>query len=44
MPFNPILAKLVPLLAAVPVLTGQDGGQQVSTVDIVAIGTDRHDG
>lgn len=43
MPFNPILAKLVPLLAAVPVLTGQDGGQQVSTVDIVAIGTDRHD-
>lgn len=43
MPFNPILAKLVPLLAAVPVLTGQDGGQQASTVDIVAIGTDQHD-
>ena len=43
MPFNPLLAKLVPLLAAVPVLTGQDGGQQASTVDIVAIGTDRHD-
>ena len=43
MPFNPILAKLVPLLAAVPVLTGQDGGQQASTVDIVAIGIDRHD-
>lgn len=43
MPFNPLLAKLVPLLAAVPVLTGQDGGQQASTVDIVAIGTDRHE-
>lgn len=43
MPFNPLLAKLVPLLAAVPILTGQDGGQQASTVDIVAIGTDRHD-
>ncbi len=43
MPFNPLLAKLVPLLAAVPILTGQDGGQQASTVDVVAIRTDRYD-
>jgi predicted aspartyl protease len=43
MPISPILAKLVPLLAAFPVLTGQDALQQASTVDVVAIGTDRHD-
>ncbi len=43
MPFNLIFAKLVPLLATFPVLAGQDGGQQASTVDVIEIGVDRHD-
>ncbi len=42
MSFNPLLAMLAPVLVAFPILAGQDGGQEASTVDIVEIGTDRH--
>ena len=43
MPLMPLLAKLIPLIAVVPVLAGQAGGQQSSTADVVAIGKDRYD-
>ncbi len=43
MPISPLLTKLAVMLAVLPVLTGQDGGQQASIVDVIAVGTDRHD-
>ncbi len=43
MPISPLLTKLAVMLAVLPVLTGQDGGQQASIVDVIAVGTDNHD-
>lgn len=43
MPMNPLLAPLLPVLAAIPMLAGQDGGQQASSADIVTLSTDRYD-
>ena len=43
MALNPILLPLLPLMAAVPVMAGQDGGQQASDVDVIALGRDLHD-
>ena len=40
MPMNSLFAPLLPLLAALPVLTGQDGSQQSSQTDVVAIERD----
>ncbi len=42
MALHPLLAPLLPLLAALPVLTGQDGGQQASETDVIATDGDRH--
>jgi predicted aspartyl protease len=42
MAIHPLFAPLLPLLAAVPVLTGQDGGQQASETDVIATNDDRH--
>jgi predicted aspartyl protease len=42
MAVNPLFAPLLPLLAALPVLTGQDGGQQASETDVIATQGDRH--
>jgi predicted aspartyl protease len=42
MALHPLLAPLLPLLAALPVLTGQDGGQQTSETDVIATNADRH--
>lgn len=41
MPMNPLLVPLLPLMAAFPLVAGQDGGQQASGVDVIAIGRDR---
>ncbi|HOA50544.1 MAG TPA: retropepsin-like aspartic protease, partial [Novosphingobium sp.] len=43
MAINPLLLPLLPLMAAVPVLVGQDGSQQASDVDVIALGRDMHD-
>ena len=43
MSLNPLLTPLVALLIALPLLTGQDGTQQASQVDIVEIGSDSSD-
>jgi len=40
MPLHPMLAPLMPLVAALPILIGQDGTQEASQTDIVAIGRD----
>lgn len=37
-----LLAPLLPLIAALPVLTGQDGSQQASQTDVIAMNGDRH--
>lgn len=42
MALHPLFAPLLPLLAALPVLTGQDGGQQTSETDVIATDGDRH--
>lgn len=42
MSLNPLLAMLAPVLTTLPILAGQDGSQQASTVDVVATGTDQH--
>lgn len=42
MPIHPITAPLLPVLAAIPMLAGQDGGQQASNVDVVAVSTDNY--
>lgn len=42
MALNPLLAPLLPLVAALPVLTVQDGSQQASDTDVIAINTDRN--
>jgi hypothetical protein len=41
MPINPMLVPFVSLLVAMPLLTGQDGTQQASQVDVIEIGIDR---
>jgi predicted aspartyl protease len=41
MPINPMLVPFVSLMVAMPLLTGQDGTQQASQVDVVEIGIDR---
>jgi predicted aspartyl protease len=41
MPINPLLVPFVSLMVAMPLLTGQDGTQQASQVDVVEIGIDR---
>lgn len=40
MPMHPLIAPLVPLLAAFPVLTGQTGGQQSSETEVVGLQRD----
>lgn len=40
MAMHPLLLPLLPLMAALPLLAGQDGIQQVSDVDVIAIGKD----
>lgn len=42
MALNPMFAPLLPLVAALPVLTGQDGSQQASQTDVIATDSDRH--
>ena len=42
MALHPLFAPLLPLLAVLPVLTGQDGGQQASETDVIATDGDRH--
>lgn len=42
MAINPLLLPIL-LLIAVPVFAGQDGGQQASDVDVIALGRDPHD-
>lgn len=41
MPINPMFTPFVSLLVALPLLTGQDGTQQASQVDVIEIGIDR---
>jgi predicted aspartyl protease len=41
MALQTLFAPLLPLLAMLPVLTGQDGGQQASETDIIAAANDR---
>lgn len=43
MPMSPLSAAFLPLIAALPLLVWQDGTQQAPSVDVVALGTDRHD-
>lgn len=43
MPLAPLSAAVLPALVTIPVLVGQNGSHQASTVDVVAIETDRHD-
>lgn len=40
MPMHPLLAPLIPLAAAIPVLTGQIGGQQSSETEVVGLQRD----
>jgi predicted aspartyl protease len=42
MAIHSLLAPLLPLLAAVPVLAGQDGGQQAPETDVIATANDRN--
>jgi predicted aspartyl protease len=42
MALHSLFAPLLPLLAALPVLTGQDGSQQASQTDVIATNADRH--
>lgn len=41
MAIHSLLANLMPLALAMPMMIGQDGTQQASDVDVVAVGTDR---
>lgn len=41
MPIHPMLVPFVSLMVALPLLTGQDGTQQASQVDVIEIGIDR---
>lgn len=41
MPINPMLVPFVSMMMAMPLLTGQDGAQQASQVDVIEIGIDR---
>lgn len=43
MAMSPILLPLLPLMAAVPVMAGQDASQQASDVDVITLGRDMHD-
>ena len=43
MPLHPLLVALVPLAATFPLLAGQESTQPASTVDILAVTTDKHD-
>ena len=43
MPLHPLMAVLIPLTATFPLLAGQESTQPATTVDILAITTDRHD-
>ena len=43
MPMHPFMAVLVPLAATFPLLAGQESIQPATTVDVLAIKTDRHD-
>ena len=43
MPLHPLLVALVPLAATFPLLAGQESTQPATTVDVLAISTDRHD-
>ena len=43
MPMHPLLAALVPIAATFPLLAGQESAQPATTVDVLAIKTDRHD-
>ncbi len=43
MPMHQLFAPLLPLLAAFPMLTAQDGGPQASQTDVVALRKDGHD-
>ena len=43
MPMHYMLAALVPLAATFPLLAGQESAQPATTVDVLAIKTDRHD-
>lgn len=40
MPLKALFAPLLPLFATVPLMAGQDGGQQASEVDVLAINLD----
>jgi predicted aspartyl protease len=42
MALHSLLAPMLPLLATLPVLTGQDGSQQASQTDVIATNVDRH--
>ncbi len=42
MALHSLFAPLLPLLAALPVLTGQEGSQQASQTDVIATNDDRH--
>lgn len=41
MPMHPLLSPLFALMAAFPLVAGQDGSQQASGVDVIAIGHDQ---
>lgn len=43
MAIHPALLPLLPLMAALPIMAGQDGSQQASDVDVIALGRDMHD-
>jgi predicted aspartyl protease len=43
MALHPLLVPFVSLLLALPVLTGQDGGQQASDVDVIQTSDDRYE-
>ncbi len=42
MPLHPLLVALVPLAVSYPLLAGQESAQPASTVDVLAITTDRY--
>jgi predicted aspartyl protease len=42
MPMHPLLAALMPLAATFPLLAGQESAQPATTVDVLAITTDRN--
>jgi predicted aspartyl protease len=43
MPMHPLLAALVPIAAAFPLVAGQQSAQSATDVDVLAIRTDQHD-